>query len=119
MSATADALHFMSTRGKIDIHAAHCEGQGDDNMNVHGNYITVLDAVLGTNSTWVAYRRDHGAGWVTSLPVFLVGDSVQLVRGDTMMPFRDPRSIGDPSTFRSPAQRHLLAANSTHALLDG
>ena len=41
MSSTADASHFDSCGGDITLEDVHFEGQGDDGMNVHGQFHSV------------------------------------------------------------------------------
>lgn len=40
-SCVADALHFTSCRGMIELDGCRFDGQGDDALNIHGVYIRV------------------------------------------------------------------------------
>lgn len=41
-SCVADALHFTSCRGTIELDGCRFDGQGDDALNIHGTYIRLV-----------------------------------------------------------------------------
>lgn len=40
-SCAADAFHFNTCRGLIELDGCACDGQGDDALNVHGTYLAI------------------------------------------------------------------------------
>lgn len=41
MSITADAVHFQTCQGHLQVQDSLFEGQGDDGLNVHGKFCTI------------------------------------------------------------------------------
>ncbi len=85
MSITADAVHFMHHAGTVSVENCSFQGQGDDGLNIHGNFIVLNKIIkngslsLGTNNSFskVQYIDETGPGWITSAPTYFVGDTVE------------------------------------------
>src|SRR5262245_53437928 len=45
ISATADGAHFARTLGDIIVEDCDISGQGDDSLNIHGNYLPITSKV--------------------------------------------------------------------------
>ena len=81
MSITADGVHLMHHHGAIHVRHSSVQGQGDDGLNVHGNFI-VLDGLVGNGS--VSYIDETGPGWLTAAPTFFGGDAVRFFSRRTL-----------------------------------
>ena len=72
LSITADAAHFMHNANEILIENSSFEGQGDDGLNVHGNFIVTNETKSCCSFTYI---DETGPGWLTNAPTYFVGDS--------------------------------------------
>lgn len=81
MSTNTDATHLASCRGKVKYDGCLFVGQGDDGLNVHTYYHTVLSSD-GNNITCKAFPPD---GTHTQTPdYFKAGDCLVKVSADTL-----------------------------------
>jgi len=78
ISATADAAHFVSCSGHIELSGCHFAQMLDDGLNVHGNYLRVAGEAGGK----LILERAHPqhAGFAFAAP----GDHIPFSRADTL-----------------------------------
>ena len=79
MSTTADATHFNSCRGRIEIRDCVFEGMGDDAVNVHGMYHKVVERA-GARTVLTRCRN----GWIMEPAV---GDRMEFTDFRTLLPY--------------------------------
>ncbi len=75
---TADALHFINCRGKLDIHNCRISHTKDDVINVHGNY-TVLNRV--EEGGLIVDIKHHEQAWFN---LYKKGDRLALTDPETL-----------------------------------
>ena len=82
MAGNADAMHLASCRGRVRIAGCVGDRQGDDGLNVHGQYAVVRSS--GPGGRLIAGPHDNvdGTGWdsLFARPAFSVGDTVSVLR---------------------------------------
>lgn len=81
-SINADALHFTSCKGKIEITNGKFESMFDDIVNVHGNYLKV-ERVLEGNRILVRIPHFQQRGFSGCV----AGDEINICQQSTMKPF--------------------------------
>ena len=81
-SAMADAAHFVACYGSIRIEACAFENQMDDAVNIHGIYGIVRERTA-QNGIEMELHHDMQLGAY----IGRVGDTVSLLRADTMLPY--------------------------------
>lgn len=78
---SADGIHFVATKGKIEISDSIFEGIIDDALNIHSNYYYVNN----TNGNIIsAERSDKSHGLNANTDVFQNGDLIAVYNGDTL-----------------------------------
>jgi hypothetical protein len=84
MSLNADATHFISCYGYIDFNNCLFDGMGDDAINVHSMYYTILEKVdARTLKTCIAHSyADHRYSDYPNIE-----DVIELVRKETLSPY--------------------------------
>ncbi|CAF3993734.1 unnamed protein product, partial [Rotaria sordida] len=78
MSTIVDCMHFADSRDYINIIDSRCEAQGDDGLNVHGFYFTVVEII---NSTALVFEEFN---W---FDVLNVGVGTRLEFSSSQQPF--------------------------------
>ncbi|MDQ2764555.1 MAG: right-handed parallel beta-helix repeat-containing protein [Pseudomonadota bacterium] len=78
-SLTADATHFVSCRGKIEITDCLFENQMDDPVNIHGIYARI-SARVSDRTLEVALMHGEQMG----IDLFAPGDTAELVQAETL-----------------------------------
>lgn len=78
---SADAIHFVASKGKIEISDSIFEGMIDDALNIHSNYYFVDKA---ENNVIYARRTDKSSGLNAYSDVFAVGDKIAIYEGMTL-----------------------------------
>lgn len=81
VSNSADGLHLVATKGKIEITDSILEGTVDDTMNIHSNYY-YTDKVK--NNVLYARRSDKSHGLGAYADVFGIGDEIAVYSSDTL-----------------------------------
>lgn len=99
MSTTADATHFISSRGSIRIENSIFEGMGDDAVNVHGFYLRMTE-LIGEKT--VAARHTNGFHAVPRK-----GDILEFTSADSVMCYAT-RTV-ESATVDGPIHRITLA----------
>ncbi|MDE5900151.1 MAG: alpha-1,3-galactosidase B [Muribaculaceae bacterium] len=84
----ADATHFSGCKGVITSTEGLYEGMMDDAINVHGTYLKVIGRT-GKRTLRGRYMHDQSWGFRWGLP----GDSVQIIRSETMETVGQPMII--------------------------
>lgn len=118
ISITADATHFQSCAGHIEVAGCVFEGQGDDGMNVHGQF--------GLISAVSADRKSLSLGdaqYPHSRLVAKAGDTVTLRDGATMQAYwtgtlaglKSGGGAAEASSSAAAAARAAAAAAAHHA----
>ena len=74
LSTCADAMHFQSDRGTINITNSSLEGMGDDGVNIHSSYMKIT--AKGANTINVINPNSGGITNVNTDP--LPGDSLEI-----------------------------------------
>ena len=96
-SITADATHFISCRGRIEVVSSVFEGHGDDGFNVHGQWEYVAKARPGGNPRAVSFRP----GWASVVP-HAIGERFRFRDRTTLAVLLDTRLVrvvsGGPSS---------------------
>ena len=78
-TAWADCFHVTSAKGKVIVDGCYFSGQHDDPINIHGNYLRVVEQKPG-NKVRVRFMHNQTYGYETFFP----GDEVALVRGPSL-----------------------------------
>lgn len=81
-TANADATHFVHCTGLVKVENGVFEGQLDDALNIHGVYVRILDR-LSDNELIIKQMHCQATG----LPIFAVGDRVQVLTPETLIPY--------------------------------
>lgn len=80
MSTNTDASHFTSCKGYIRYENCQFEGQGDDAVNIHNYYLTILKPTIGTGYNLVSKAKLHAQ----VLDYSDVGDTLELVNKSSL-----------------------------------
>lgn len=81
LSNAADGIHFVASRGEINISDSIVEGTMDDALNIHSNFYFVEDV---EKNAIKARRSDKSCGASAYMDVFQKGDLIAVYSGDTM-----------------------------------
>lgn len=82
MSITADAAHFNSCKGLIEIRDSVFEGQGDDGLNVHGKFAVVKTISTDRQSVTIPSASTSNSAFMGQ-----VGDTLQFRSRATLQPY--------------------------------
>ena len=81
VSATADATHFVNTKGRIEIRECVFEGQKDDATNIHGLYSRVSRKPSADEiEVQLVHPQQFGVDYIK------VGTRLELTQGPTLQP---------------------------------
>ena len=80
LSTCADAMHFQSDRGAINVTNSTLEGMGDDGLNIHSSYMKITG--IGANTLTVIDPYSGGITNVNTDP--LPGDSLEIYNSSTL-----------------------------------
>lgn len=78
---SADGIHFVACKGKVEITDSIFEGMIDDALNIHANYYHV---VKGDGNTIYARRSNFSHGLNAYAEVFGEGDVIAVYNGATL-----------------------------------
>ena len=81
LAGNADAMHLASCRGEVTVRGCVANRQGDDGLNIHGQYAIVVQSVRAGDTVQVtvgprATSDNTSWGVIFARPVFRVGDTV-------------------------------------------
>ena len=144
LSIAADGSHFASCSGTITLRDCHYEGQGDDGLNIHGNFASVAQIDASRHEVLLAggpaqegfevipgelYEfRDRRTWAVLARATAASGGGMRL-RVDRALPAaigvyslvsnveREPRALIERSSFRNNRARGILVKTS-NVLID-
>jgi hypothetical protein len=85
MSVNTDATHFTSCKGDLRLEACQFDGHGDDAINVHNYYYTIMNAQGNTCDITVDDADAHAQ--VLDYPD--ISDVLELVDAETLSPVRE------------------------------
>ena len=106
-SIAADAVHFMSCAGEVELSGSTFENHGDDGLNVHGQYEVVQ--ALSADRRTVTFKP----GWQTAVP-FAAGTAFRFRHRLTLRRLQDSvlRSVsaGEGGALRATFADALAAA---------
>lgn len=80
-SASADATHFVSCRGKVCVKNSMFEGQLDDAMNVHGIY----NQIIAKGDDYIVIRYMHPE--TKGIDVYEPGAIIEISDKESLIPF--------------------------------
>ena len=81
VSVTADATHFVNTKGRIEMTDCHFEGQKDDATNVHGLYARIARKIAPDEiKIQLVHPQQVGVDFVKP------GTRLELTQGPTLEP---------------------------------
>lgn len=81
-AAWADILHFSGCNGTIEVDHCYLSAANDDAVNVHGTHLKIIDSP-DPHRLKVRFMHDQTYGFEAFMP----GDSIDLVRAETLLPF--------------------------------
>ena len=92
MSTTADGTHFINCSGTVELKDCTLAGEGDDHLNIHGQYQFVekrlddrsIEARIGTRSGFGQWSECWVYGWAVEPKP---GDRVEFFRANNLRPF--------------------------------
>jgi len=92
MSTTADGTHFINCSGTIELRDCTLAGEGDDHLNIHGQYQFVekrlddhtIEARIGTRAGFGQWSDCWVYGWAVEPEP---GDRVEFFRANNLRPF--------------------------------
>ncbi len=109
LSTVMDCLNFKNNREYINIFDSTCEATGDDGLNVHQPYLTIVDII---NSTTVMTQVTNGTD-----PYIEVGNRVEL--SSSMKPFTVYQTATvDSFVITGPFSRIITLNTSVNASVD-
>lgn len=77
----ADFVQCSGMSGRVEIRDCEFDGPHDDPINIHGTYLAVT-AVIDPHTLRLDYRHEQTAGF----PQFSIGETIELVHRDTLLP---------------------------------
>lgn len=93
----ADATHFSGCRGHIESVGGLYEAMMDDAINVHGTYLKIKERT-DSHTIIGEYMHPQSYGFLWGLP----GDSVQLIKSQSMETVLSPMRIAEISAIDMP-----------------
>lgn len=82
---TVDALHFTACSGLITIEDGTYENMLDDAVNIHGDYLQILEISPDRKTLLVTYKHSQSFGYEAAL----AGETLRLTAAATMLPLGD------------------------------
>lgn len=87
IACNADFFHFSGCSGDIRIEKCIAAGAHDDFVNVHGTHMRVVEADEDRRTITVRFINPNTWG----LRAYRVGDRIDLIKGDTLLPYATRR----------------------------
>jgi hypothetical protein len=81
-AAWADILHYSGCNGTLEVDHCYLSAANDDAVNVHGTHLKIMEHP-DPHHLKVRFMHDQSYGFEAFLP----GDSIDLVRTKTLLPF--------------------------------
>jgi len=79
-TAWGDCFHVNNTKGKVQVISCYFHGQHDDPINIHGNFLRVIEKEGGGTKLRLRYMHNQTYGFESFYP----GDEVMFIHGPSL-----------------------------------